>query len=46
GTYGKGRAIAWTSDIGPHWCQREFAEWDGYKTIWRRMLSWVSDEKP
>ena len=45
GTYGKGRAIAWTSDIGPHWCPREFAEWDGYKTIWRRMLSWVSDHK-
>ena len=20
GAYGKGRAIAWTSDIGPHWC--------------------------
>ena len=24
GAYGKGRAIAWTSDIGPHWCPTDF----------------------
>ena len=44
GEHGKGKAVAWTSDIGPHWCPREFAEWKGYTTLWRRMITWVSRE--
>jgi Putative glutamine amidotransferase len=27
GTFGDGRTVAWTSDIGPHWCPREFVDW-------------------
>lgn len=42
--HGDGRAVAWTSDIGPHWCPREFAEWVGYAELWRRMVSWASGE--
>ena len=42
--YGKGRSVAWTSDIGPHWCSRMFAEWDGYGELWSRMLGWASWE--
>ncbi|MCJ7573600.1 glutamine amidotransferase, partial [Candidatus Bathyarchaeota archaeon] len=41
---GKGRSVAWTSDIGPHWCPRMFAEWDGYGELWSRMLGWASGE--
>jgi uncharacterized membrane protein len=44
GEHGKGRAVAWTSDIGPHWCPKEFAEWDGYTALWRRMIAWASGE--
>ena len=44
GVHGEGRAVAWTSDIGPHWCPKEFAEWDGYTTLWRRMIAWASGE--
>lgn len=41
GTYGKGRTVAWTSDIGPHWLPNEFLEWSGYRVLWQRILSWV-----
>ena len=44
GEHGKGRAVAWTSDIGPHWCPKEFAEWNGYTALWRRMIAWASGE--
>jgi uncharacterized membrane protein len=41
---GKGRVVAWASDIGPHWCPQSFAEWEGYTTLWRRMVSWACGE--
>jgi uncharacterized membrane protein len=44
GEHGKGRCVAWASDIGPHWCPREFAEWEGYRELWRRMISWASSK--
>jgi uncharacterized membrane protein len=44
GGHGRGRAVAWMSDIGPHWCPSEFAEWEGYTELWRRMITWVSGE--
>jgi uncharacterized membrane protein len=44
GEHGEGRSVAWTSDIGPHWCPRDFAEWEGYTKLWRRMVSWASGE--
>ncbi|MGD0803438.1 MAG: glutamine amidotransferase [Candidatus Bathyarchaeia archaeon] len=44
GGHGRGRAVAWMSDIGPHWCPREFAEWKGYTELWRRMITWASGE--
>ncbi len=42
GTYGKGRSLAWTSDIGPHWLPNEFVEWQGYGRLWRQMLNWLA----
>ncbi len=42
GTYEKGRAIAWTSDIGPHWCPPDFMSWQGYGRLWQQCLSWVT----
>jgi uncharacterized membrane protein len=42
GTWGKGRSVAWMSDIGPHWAPNDFANWAGYKTLWQNVLSWVT----
>jgi uncharacterized membrane protein len=42
GEYGEGRTVAYTTDIGPHWCPREFAEWTGYGILWRNMINWAS----
>jgi uncharacterized membrane protein len=41
GDYGKGRAIAWTTDIGPHWLSPEFCAWAGYRRLWVQMLEWL-----
>jgi uncharacterized membrane protein len=42
GSWGEGRSVAWTSDVGPHWAPVEFTNWTGYKTLWRNVLSWVT----
>lgn len=39
---GKGRSLAWASDIGPHWCPTDFAEWSGYKKLWVNAIHWLS----
>lgn len=39
--YGKGRTMIWASDIGPHWCTVEFAEWDGYTALWTNAAHWL-----
>ena len=39
---GKGRTLAWTSDIGPHWCPQPFVEWEGYSRLWQQALTWLS----
>lgn len=41
GEYGQGRAVAWTSDIGPHWLSSEFCSWEGYRHLWTQMLTWL-----
>ena len=42
GVFGKGRTLAWTSDIGPHWLPNEFAAWRGYALLWRQALDWLA----
>ena len=41
-SFGKGRSLAWTSDIGPHWLPNSFVEWPGYARLWTNVLRWVS----
>ena len=41
GEFGRGRTLAWTSDIGPHWLPPEFAAWPGYARFWRQALEWL-----
>ncbi|TGV51422.1 cytoplasmic protein, partial [Mesorhizobium sp. M2D.F.Ca.ET.160.01.1.1] len=42
GTYGKGRTVAWTSDVGPHWLPPGFVAWNGYRTLFEQMLGWAT----
>ena len=41
-TVGKGRTLAWASDIGPHWCPVPFLSWEGYGRIWRQAIQWLA----
>jgi uncharacterized membrane protein len=45
GTFGRGRTLAWTSDIGPHWLPQPFADWPGYARLWRQCLSWLTESR-
>jgi uncharacterized membrane protein len=42
GRHGRGRTLAWTSDIGPHWLPNSFVEWPGYKQLWVQALRWLT----
>jgi uncharacterized membrane protein len=39
---GKGRTLAWASDIGPHWCPDEFVEWPGYGLLFSQAVRWLA----
>jgi uncharacterized membrane protein len=41
GTYGKGRSLVWTSDIGPHWLPPEFSAWSGFKALCSQAIGWA-----
>ncbi len=45
GTFDKGRSVAWTSDIGPHWCPKDFVDWPGYNQLWQRIIAWATREE-
>ena len=40
--YGQGKALVWTSDIGPHWCPEPFVTWPGYGQLWLQTLAWLA----
>lgn len=40
GTFGKGRAVAFASDCGPHWAPPGFVEWSGYNKLWGQIADW------
>ncbi len=42
GTHGKGRTMAWTTDVAPHWLPDEFSRWPGYATLWRQAFAWLA----
>jgi uncharacterized membrane protein len=44
GHHGAGRAVAWTSDIGPHWLPETFVRWPGYARLWSNILAWVTGQ--
>lgn len=42
--YERGRSLAWTTDIGPHWLSAPFLAWSGYGPLMARMLRWLARE--
>jgi uncharacterized membrane protein len=42
GQYGHGRSVAWTSDVGPHWCPESFCAWVAYGSLWQQIVNWVA----
>lgn len=40
-TFGKGRAMAFASDIAPHW-GAGFQEWKFYEQFWNQALNWLA----
>jgi uncharacterized membrane protein len=42
GTFGAGRTMAWTSDIGPHWLPDAFSTWADYPRLWRQAFAWLA----
>jgi uncharacterized membrane protein len=40
-TYGAGRSVIWSTDIGPHWLSRDFLKWHLYGTLMVNIVSWV-----
>ena len=42
GTSGKGRAVAFASDCGPHWAPPPFVEWEGYGPLFAQMVGWAA----
>lgn len=40
-TFGKGRALAFASDIAPHW-GAGFQEWKFYEQFWKQALDWLA----
>lgn len=41
GDHGRGRALAFTTDIGPHWAPEEFIESKAYRTVWSAAIEWL-----
>ena len=42
GRYGRGRTLAWTSDVSPHWLPQSFIDWPGYAPLFTNMLRWLT----
>jgi uncharacterized membrane protein len=42
GSYGRGRSVAFASDLGPHWAPAEFTGWAGYAGLWDGIASWAA----
>ncbi|WIK63825.1 glutamine amidotransferase [Gleimia hominis] len=39
---GKGRSVAFASDISPHWAPVEFMNWSGYGTLFNNTINWLA----
>lgn len=42
GSAGGGRAVAFASDLAPHWAPPEFVGWAHYRQLWASIVEWAS----
>jgi uncharacterized membrane protein len=42
GEIGKGRSVAFASDVAPHWAPPEFMSWPHYAKLWASIVSWAA----
>ncbi|MEI9413178.1 glutamine amidotransferase, partial [Mesorhizobium salmacidum] len=38
----RGRTVAWTTDIGPHWLSQDFLGWPLYGRLMGNMVRWLA----
>jgi len=41
---GRGRTVAFTSDMSPHWALHAFLAWEGYGPLWRALSAWAAGD--
>lgn len=41
-TVGRGRTLAFASDISPHWAPQEFMDWPGYPRLFDNAVTWLA----
>ncbi|WP_137602596.1 glutamine amidotransferase [Paucilactobacillus nenjiangensis] len=44
GTAGKGKTLAYATDIAPHWATQEFMQWNNYGEFFSRCINWLSGD--
>jgi uncharacterized membrane protein len=44
GTFGKGRAFAFTSDCAPDWAPFDVLNWEGYPTLMSNIIRWTAGQ--
>ena len=42
GQYGRGRTVAWASDMSEHWLPTPFLDWPGYNVLFANMVKWAA----
>ena len=42
GSFGKGYAVAFASDCGPHWAPPAFVGWKGYARLWQQIAAYAA----
>ncbi|UVK38550.1 glutamine amidotransferase [Mesorhizobium sp. AR10] len=40
--HGRGRTVAWATDIGPHWLSQDFLAWPLYGKLMANMIRWLA----
>ncbi len=40
---GRGRSVAFASDVAPHWAPQEFMSWPHYATLWASIVRWAAN---
>jgi uncharacterized membrane protein len=46
GEAGAGRAVAYASDLSPHWASNAFMAWPGLGQLWQNLLTWAAGGNP